>query len=145
AIPPSEARGKLQEDEFRFWYPRLLEELELVAKPTAIVIPVGRATWNLLQKQSGFPYRLAGPVLHWGKQTVGAALMASTLFPEEWQVYRQTPIVKELSKSIEETFAQAGLIQHTHEVTQRITKQFREIDKHYIFTYKKQMPLLRPR
>ena len=116
----------------------------MVAKPTATVIPVGRATWNFLRKQAGFPYRLVGPILHWGKQTVGAAQMASTLFPLEWEEYRQTQAVKDLGKSIEETFAQAGLSQYTHEVTQRITKEFREIDRHYMFTYKKQMPLLRP-
>ena len=147
AIPPQQARGKLEREEFEFWYPRLLEELELVAKPTATVIPVGRATWNFLQKkkrQSEFSYRLEGPILHWSPQLVAAAQMASTLFPPEWEEFQQTTSWEDLYKSTEEIFSEAGLSQHMDEVGQRIEDQFRNRDKHYMFTYKKQMPLLRP-
>ena len=37
AIPPGRAKGKLQDNEFNKWYPILLEELKLVAKPNATV------------------------------------------------------------------------------------------------------------
>ena len=99
AIPPQQARGKLEREEFDFWYPKLLEELELVAKPTATVIPVGRATWNFLRKKSDFPRRLVGPVLHWSKQTTGAAQMASTLFPSEWE---EIPASNKLGRPVQE-------------------------------------------
>ena len=143
AIPPQQARRK-QREEFTFWYPKLLEELELVAKPTATVVVVGRATWNFLQKHSEFPYRLVGPILHWSKQTVGAAQMASTLFPAEWEEFRQTTTWEDLYKSTEEIFSEAGLSQYMDKVGQRVKDGFRDRDMHYMFTYKKQMPLLRP-
>lgn len=147
AIPPQQANGKLEREEFEFWYPKLLEELDLVAKPTATVVPVGRATWNFLQKQqkqSEFPYRLVGPILHWSPQLVAAAQMASTLFPSEWEEFQRTTSWKDLYKSTDEIFRDAGLSQHMDTVGQRIKKEFRKRDIHYMFTYKKQMPLLRP-
>ena len=124
-----------------------MEELELVAKPTATVVAVGRATWNFLQKQqkqSEFPYRLVGPILHWSPQLVAAAQMASTLFPSEWEEFQRTTSWKDLYKSTDEIFRDAGLSQHMDTVGQRIKKEFRNRDIHYMFTYKKQMPLLRP-
>ena len=147
AIPPQQARGKLEREEFEFWYPKLLEELELVAKSTATVVAVGRATWNFLQKQqkqSEFPYQLVGPILHWSPQLVAAAQMASTLFPSEWEEFQQTTSWEDLYKSTDEIFSDAGLSQHMDTVGQRIKKDFRKRDMHYMFTYKKQMPLLRP-
>ena len=144
AIPPQQAKGKLEREEFEFWYPKLKEELELVAKPTATVVPVGRATWKFLRKQSDFPYRLEGPVLHWSKQLIGAAQMASTLFPPEWEKFRQTTSWEDLYKSTEEIFSEAGLSQYMDKVGERIKNGFRDRDMHYMFTYRKQMPLLRP-
>ncbi len=144
AIPPQQAKGKLEREEFTFWYPKLLEELKLVAKPTATVVAVGRATWNFLEKQSDFPYRLEGPILHWSPQLVAAAQMASTLFPSEWEEFQQTTTREELCKSTEEIFGEAGLSQHMDTVGQRIKNDFRKRDMHFMFTYKKQMPLLRP-
>lgn len=147
AIPPQQARGKLEREEFEFWYTKLLEELELVAKPTATVVPVGRATWNFLQKkkrQCGFSFALAGPILHWSRQTIGAAQIASTLFPSEWEDFRETTSWKDLYKSTEEIFSEAGLSQYMDTVGKRIKDEFRDSDKYYMFTYEKQMPLLRP-
>ena len=144
AIPPQQAKGKLEREEFEFWYPKLLEELELVAKPTTTVVAVGRATWNFLQKQSDFPHRLVGPILHWSPQLVGAAQMASTLFPTDWEKFRQATTWEDLYKSTEEIFSAAGLSRHMDTVGQRIKSDFRKRDMHFMFTYKKQMPLLRP-
>ena len=117
-----------------------------MAKPTATVIPVGRATWNFLRKKklSGRSYRLRGPILHWSKQLIGAAQMASTLFPSEWEGFRQTTSWEDLYKSTDEVFSEAGLRQHLDTVGKRIENEFRDRDMHYMFTYKKQMPLLRP-
>ena len=39
AIPPKYAKGKILQQEFTVWYPMLLEEMKLVAKPEATVVP----------------------------------------------------------------------------------------------------------
>ena len=144
AIPPQKAKGKLQEEEFTFWYPKLLEELALVAKPGATVVPVGSATGDFLKSQSSFKYRLTEPILHWSRAAIVAAKMASSLFPQEWKEFRQATSWEDLSKSTEKTFGEAGLSQHTEAVQRRIKEQFRDIHRHYMFTYKKEMPLRRP-
>ena len=89
AIPAGRAKGKRADDEFNKWYPMLLEELKLVAKKDATVVPVGGATGNFLKRQSDFPYRLTEPVLHWSRTAIIAAKMASSLFPDEWKEFLQ--------------------------------------------------------
>lgn len=143
AIPPKRAKGKLQRDEFNDWYPLLLEELELVAKPNAIVIPVGSATGKFLGTQENFPYRLAEPILHWSRAAVAAAKMASSLFPLEWKEFREATDWKDLCASTEEILIAADLGQHINDFHRQHKGKFREMHLHYMFTYKKEMALRR--
>ncbi len=149
AMPPSKAKGGLQDDEFICWYPKFLEELALVAKPNATVIPVGSATGNFLKRKrdedpSSFPYELAEPILHWSRAATAAAKMASSLFPQEWKDYSVTTHWKDLSECTEEVFNRAGLTEYIAAVQQRFEGKFTDIHKHYMFTYKKEMPLRWP-
>ena len=144
AIPPKHAKGKLLADEFAVWYPMLLEELKLVAKPDATVIPVGSATGNFLKAQPNFPYRLTTPILHWSNAAVSAAKMASSFFPDEWDDYRRSTSWEDLRASTEEIFTAAGLDHHMDSVHGRFKDKFGEFHAHYMFTYKKEMPLRRP-
>ena len=144
ALPPKQAKGKLQENEFITWYPMLLKELELVSKPGATVIPVGSATGKFLKSQPNFPYRLTEPILHWSRAATVAAKMASSLFPREWEEFRQATDWEDLRTSTEEIFVEAGLGQHVDDVHHRFNGKFRDIHKHYMFTYKKEMHLRRP-
>ena len=144
AIPPKHAKGKLQKEEFTAWYPMLLEELKLVAKPEATVIPVGSAAGDFLKAQPHFPYRLTTPILHWSTAAVSAAKMASSLFPREWDEYRRSTSWEDLRASTEEIFTEAGLGQHMDVVHRRFKDKFKEFHAHYMFTYKKEMPLKRP-
>ena len=144
AIPPSKAKGKREKEEFTTWYPLLLEELELVAKPTATVIPVGKATGNFLKNQPNFKYRLTEPILHWSTAVIAAAQMASSLFPQEWDQFHRATRSEDLIKSTGEVFRQAGLNKYMGTVERRIKKEFTDVRKHYMFTYKKLMPLMRP-
>ena len=80
AIPAGRAKGKVQDREFGEWYPIFLEELNLVAKQNATVIPVGGATSDFLKRQADFPYRLSEPILHWSRAAFVAAKMASSFF-----------------------------------------------------------------
>ena len=146
AVPPKYAKGKLQQEEFTVWYPMLLQELELVAKPGATVIPVGSATGNFLKAQkaqSGFPYRLTTPILHWSTAAVSAAKMAASFFPREWYEYRRSTNWGDLRSSTEEIFTEAGLNQHMDAVHRRFKDKFGEFHAHYMFTYRKEMPLKR--
>ncbi len=150
AIPAKVAKGKIiEEKEFDFWYPKFLEELKLVAKPNATVIPVGSATGNFLKMKSeedpsGFNYRLASPILHWSTAAIVAAKMASSLFPKEWEEFKETANWEGLRNSTEEIFSEAGLSQHMDAVNLRLNDKFADFHKHYMFTYKKEMPLRRP-
>ena len=130
AIPPRRAKGKLQDDEFNGWYPMLLEELKLVAKPNATVIPVGGATGNFLKGKPDFPYRLTEPVLHWSRAAIVAAKMASSLFPHEWKEFRQGASWDDLRISTEEIFKEAGLSQHMVDIDRRYKGKFGETQIH---------------
>ena len=143
AIPPKYAKGKIQNEEFTAWYPMLLDELRLVAKPEATVVPVGSATGNFLKAQPNFPYRLTTPILHWSTAAVSAAKMAGSLFPREWDEYRRNTCWEDLRASTEEIFTAAGLGQHMDDVHRRFKDKFGEFHAHYMFTYKKEMPLKR--
>ena len=144
AIPPGQAKGKRADDEFNKWYPMLLEELKLVAKPNATVIPVGGATGNFLKRQSDFCYRLTEPVLHWSRAAIVAAKMASSLFPHEWKEFHQATNWEDLRTSTEEILTEAGLDQHMDDINRRYKGKFGETQIHLMFTYKKEMPLRRP-
>ena len=144
AVPPKYAKGKILQEEFAAWYPMLLEELELVTKPGATVIPIGSATGDFLEAQSDFPYRLTHPILHWSAAAVSAAKMAASLFPGEWDEYRQSTSWEDLSASTAEIFAEADLGEHMDGVNSRFKDKFKEYHAHYMFTYKKEMPLRRP-
>lgn len=144
AIPPKDAKGKLLANEFAAWYPMLLEELALVAKPEATVIPVSSATWSFLEAQSDFPYRLTTPILHWSTAAVAAAKMASSFFPREWEQYRRSTGWDDLRASTEEILTAVGLDQHMVDVDRCFRDKFGEFHTHYMFTYKKELPLRRP-
>ena len=144
AVPPKSANGKILKEEFTAWYPMLLEELKLVAKPEATVVPVSSATWSFLKAQPNFPYRLTTPILHWSTAAVSAAKMASSFFPREWDKYRRSTSWEDLRASTEEIFTEADLGQHMDCVHSRFKDKFREFHAHYMFTYKKEMPLRRP-
>ena len=149
AMPAKDAKGKTQEGEFNFWYPKFLEELKLVAKPDATVIPVGSGTGNFLKRkneegQGGFPFRLANPILHWSRAAISAARMASSLFPVEWKEFKRATGWEDLRNSTEEIFSEAGLSQYMDPVERRLKDKFADFDRHYMFTYKKEMPLRRP-
>ena len=145
AVPAGQAKkGKLQEDEFKTWYQLLLEELSVVAKPCATVIPVSSATGSFLKRQPGFPYVVTEPILHWSTAAVAAAKMASSLFPQEWREFREATGWEDLRASTEEIFVKAGLDQDIEEIHRRFKGRFGDFHRHYMFTYKKEMPLRRP-
>ena len=144
AVPAKYVKGHVQQGEFEAWYPMLLEELELVAKPEATVIPVGSATADFLNARCDFPYRVTMPVLHWSGAAVSAAKMASSLFPREWDEYRRKTSWEDVRGSIEEIFIEAGLGKYVDSVDCRLKDTFKEFHAHYMFTYKKEMPLRRP-
>ncbi len=144
AIPPKKAKGKLEDEEFKTWYPALLEELELVANPCATVIPVGSATGKFLRRHPDFPYLLTEPILHWSTAATAAAKMAGSLFPQEWKEFRQTTTWEDLRASTEEILVEARLGQDIEDFDHRFKGRFRDIHMNYMFTYKKEMPLRRP-
>ena len=121
----------------------LLDELALVAKPGATVIPIGSATGTFLHAQPSFPYRLTTHILHWSRAAVAAAKMASSLFPGEWNEYRRGRSWEDLRASIEEILTEAGLGDCMDAVHCLHKDKFREIHAHYMFTYSKEMPLRR--
>ena len=143
AVPPTEAKGKTQEQEFNYWYPMLMTELKLVAKSNATVIPVGSATGDFLKRQSDFPYRLAEPILHWSAAATAAAKMASSFFPRQWREFRQVTSWEDILGSTEEILAEAGLGKYTDDIHSRFKGKFKDIHRHYMFTYKMEMPLRR--
>ncbi len=147
AIPAGEAK-KLQMKEFSFWYCEFLKELELVAKPTATIIPVGSATSKFLKRKpkTDFAGRmLAEPILHWSKQVTGAAKMASGFFPNEWRKFQEKTGVEDIIRTTRAAYTEAGLNKYFGPAQSRLKRSFKEIDKHYMFTYKKQMSLIRSR
>ena len=143
ALPPKLAKGKTQEEEFKYWYPMLLKELELVAKPAATVIPVGSATGAFLKGQPNFPYRLTEPILHWSTAAIVAAKMASSFFPQRWREFQQTTSWDDLRASTEELLREACLGQHMESIDHRFKDKFDDRNRHYMFTYKMEMPLRR--
>ena len=144
AIPAGRAKGKVEKNEFDEWYPILLEELKLVTKPNATIIPVGGATGNFLKRQTDFPYRLMEPILHWSSVANVAAKMASSFFPEEWLEFRQTTSWEDLRASTEEILTEAGLSQYVADIDRRYRDKFKEMQIHLMFTYRKEMALRRP-
>ena len=130
AVPPKSAKGENQNEEFTAWYPRLLEELKLVAKPGATVIPVGSATGDFLKAQSNFPYHLTTPILHWSRAAVSAAKMAGSLFPREWDEFRRNTCWEDLRASTDEIFTAAGLGQHMDDIHRRFKDKFGELHAH---------------
>ena len=146
ARPPKQAKGRKQDDEFNYWYPTFLEELKLVAKPDATVIPVGAATGNFLKLKKGeseFCYRLTEPILHWSSAANVAAKMASSFFPDEWKDFSEATSWDKLRESTEEILTDAGLSQHMDDIDRRYRERFGKMQTHLMFTYKKEMLLRR--
>ena len=146
AIPASQVKSADKRREFDFWYPKFLEELALVAKPTGTIIPVGRTTYHFLSKKPNTDFGdriLANPILHWSKQLVAAAKMASSFFPNEWEQFQESVGVKEVLKTTQAAYREAGLSRYFKSIKPRLLKEFKERDKHYMFTWKKEMHIRR--
>ncbi len=144
AVPPKVAKGRTQEQEFNRWYPMLLAELKLVAKPHATVVPVGSATGDFLKRQTNFPYLLGEPVLHWSGAATAAAKMASSFFPGQWKEFQEATSWEDIRTSTQEILAAAGLSPAMDDIESRFKDRFRDIHRHYMFTYKMELPLRRP-
>ena len=143
AIPAGKAKGKRQREEFNKWYPRLLDELALVTKPSALVIPIGSDVHNFLKSKSNFGYRLSEPILHPSRATTGAATMASKFFDEEWKAFRDRVDCEDIVNHVRDLLGMAKLGHRAEEIGRRIRKAFRVRDLHYMFTYSKLMPRVR--
>ena len=146
AIPASQVKSANKTRELDFWYPMFLEEVALIANPTATIIPVGRTTYNFLNKKpkTDFGDRiLANPILHWSKQLIAAAKMASSFFPKEWEKFRESVGVEEVLKTTQAAYREAGLSKYFKAIEPRLRREFKEIDKHYMFTWKKEMHIRR--
>ena len=65
-------------------------------------------------------------------------------FPLEWKEFKRTTGWEDLRNSTEEIFSEAGLSQYMDPVERRLKDKFANFDRHYMFTYKKEMPLRRP-
>ena len=91
-------------------------------------------------KAQHFPYRLTTPILHWSTAAI------DYLTPK-WQPvseYRRGMSWEDLRASTEEIFADAGLGKHMDDVHRGLQGQIQGIPRdHYMFTYKKEMPLKR--
>ena len=102
-------RGAAQERRRRYesWYPLLLEEIELVGKPNAPVIAVGKSVHAFLRKQ-GFgiaPKRELHAVVHYSGQAAGAQRLMSKDYPEDYERFISNELIGEqiVSEGLEDT------------------------------------------
>ena len=65
---------------YEAWYPILRKELELVRKPRAPIIPIGREVWGFLSKKK--TQQITCRVLHYSKNAAPHYPRMKTLYPE---------------------------------------------------------------
>ena len=145
ARPNGTVNYEIRNGDFEDWYPYLKEELDLVCKPTAKIIPVGTAVQHFLAKQSNFPKPLSEPVLHFSNIAIKHAMKASAIHCAEWEEFQEHTNLETLLNSARHTLTSHHLAEHIPEVVKRLEKanSLTDRDKHFMFTYKMQFTAIR--
>ena len=132
-----------REERYQEWYPLLLEELQLVAKPKAPIIAIGNDPYNFLNRKE--MRCLKGPILHYSQQASGARRKIPSAHRERYCKFR-TSVSWDGIEEIVRQVMDAGELQDYIEGTlnrlrrgQRLT----ESRKMLMFTYKVQFERIR--
>ena len=67
--------------------------------------------------------------------------MASSFFPPKWEEFQRTTSWQDLLANTAEILEGAGLGKHVESIDIRFKDKFGDTCRHYMFTYKMQMPL----
>ena len=94
------SNGTKESGKFERWYPLLLQELELVAKPEAKIIGFGKDVDGFLRKQKLPGY--VGSVTHYSKNALSHWGIDSILDPDGFQQFRES-VLSLAKKDLTET------------------------------------------
>ena len=127
----------LRYERYKRWYPLLCEEIKLVARPNAPIIPVGHVVRDFLtvQKMSD----LKDEILHYSQSAGPHRTKMPKRYPEQFSEFKDTVDLSDIKKTAKRVLGEAGLgpdePQKTLKRLQR-GKGLMKSRKQLIFTYK---------
>ena len=127
----------LRYERYKRWYPLLCEEIKLVARPNAPIIPVGHVVRDFLtvQKMSD----LKDEILHYSQSAGPHRTKMPKRYPEQFSEFKDTVDLSDIKKAAKRVLGEAGLgpdePQKTLKRLQR-GKGLMKSRKQLMFTYK---------
>ena len=127
----------LRYERYKIWYPLLCEEIKLVARPNAPIIPVGHVVRDFLtvQKMSD----LKDEILHYSQSAGPHRTKMPKRYPEQFSEFKDTVDLSDIKKTAKRVLGEAGLgpdePQKTLKRLQR-GKGLTKSRKQLMFTYK---------
>ena len=127
----------LRYERYKRWYPLLCEEIKLVARPNAPIIPVGHVVRDFLtvQKMSD----LKDEILHYSQSAGPHRTKMPKRYPEQFSEFKDTVDLSDIKKAAKRVLGEAGL---GHDEPQKTLKRLQrgkglmKSRKQLMFTYK---------
>ena len=127
---------------WRLWYPLLEEEIELVAKPDAGVIALGRGVEKFLKERE--TPRLAGAIPHFSTNASLARTIAPQLLPWEWREFSASVRVDDIERTAQEMMQGKRYDKYRCKILNDLRKGgLTESRKELMFTYKALFTVMR--
>ena len=127
----------LRYERYKRWYPLLCEEIKLVARPNAPIIPVGHVVRDFLTVQKTSD--LKAEILHYSQSAGPHRTKMPKRYPEQFSEFKDTVDLSDIKKAAKRVLGEAGLgpdePQKTLKRLQR-GKKLTKSRKQLMFTYK---------
>lgn len=134
---PVAGAGKGRIDRWDAWYPVLLDELKLVAKPDARVFAVGRHVEEYLDGKRNFPWKPVQPLVHYSPLASGAWAKTVREHQEAFERFRNTVTIDEVLATATDVLTELSLPHVQKESLERLAKRpLSDSSKKLIFSYK---------
>lgn len=131
-------------DRYDRWFPLLKKELEIVAKPDARVIAIGKSTRDFLSKKglNGFS---GDTIVHYSQQAAGSWKVMAESYKEHFNQFSATVEPAHVKRTIRNILQEAEMKHFEAEILKRLDVDNRLTDsrRQLMFTYKVQFAEIR--
>lgn len=140
---PVKMAGVRRWERYERWYPLLEQEIELVAKQCAPIIPIGNYVWNFLKAQG--IKNLQDQVLHYSQSAGHARKKKPALRPDEYQKFKETVCWGDIENTVRQVLNDAGMAEHIDGCLERFGRgaKLTPSRRKLMFTYKVQFKQIR--
>ena len=109
AMPVARASGSLalRYERYKRWYPLLCEEIKLVARPNALIIPVGYVVRDFLEVQG--TQNLTDEILHYSQSAARHRPKKAECHPEQFAEFKKTVDMSHIEATVRRVMEDAEL------------------------------------